>query len=158
MAESIRGIVEEVINNGKGKGSGIRIEGKKYGVYDPADAGLDTVTVGSEVSFRFNEKSGSGGVTYKNIAGKITTVTSAGTTPTHVPNNANTVSLGRDRAIIRQNALTNAVKVVTTFLPSEGNDIVDECIKIAMRFEEYTSGDLDQKILKEMDDSFNPEE
>lgn len=158
MAESIRGIVEEVINNGKGKGSGVRIEGKKYGVYDPADAGLDQVTVGSEVSFRFNEKPGTGGITYKNITGKITTVTAGSGAVASVPSNVNTVSLGRDRAIIRQNALTNAVNACAQFsITVEGDEIIDSIIKTAMRFEEYTSGDLDQKIMEEMDKSFDPE-
>lgn len=169
MAETIRGIVEEVMNNGVGKGSGIRIEGKKYGVYDPGAAKLGAVNVGQEVSFRYTERpdKANPSVSYKNISGAITVVAagSGGATvgASSVPSNINSVSLSRDRAIIRQNALTNAVKVVTEIgdqygiIGADGN-VVDAIISTAMKFEEYTSGDMDKNIMAEVEAGFNPED
>jgi hypothetical protein len=58
----------------------------------------------------------------------------------------------RERAIIRQNALTNAVNYFTSVegvSPDKDTDI-DTIIQIAMGFEEYTSGDLLKKVQAEM--------
>ena len=63
------------------------------------------------------------------------------------------------RAIIRQNALTNAVNALT-----DGDDSVvdiqsfsEEVVKLAMKFEAYTSGDLDNEVKKEMESEKIPE-
>lgn len=51
-----------------------------------------------------------------------------------------------DRAIIRQNSVSNAVKVVevTGFVGKDVNDTVDIIIKIARRLEAYSAGDLER--------------
>ena len=155
MAESIVGIVEEVINNGKGKGSGVRINGSKYGVYDPAAANMDAIEVGMNVSLRYTEKDGGGGVKYKNVQGRITPVKGdvAATAPP-APAGGGVVG-GREQAIIRQNALTNAVN----YAIAKDLDGTDTVIRIAQEFEEYTSGALKNKENKkadaEMEEAFN---
>ena len=154
MAESIVGIVEEVINNGKGKGSGVRINGSKYGVYDPAAANMDAIEAGMNVSLRFTEKDGGGGIKYKNVQGRITPVKGdvAATAP---PAPSGGVVGGREQAIIRQNALTNAVN----FGVANGATDTAVIVKIAQEFEEYTSGALKNKENKkadaEMEEAFN---
>ena len=145
------GVVEEVINNGKGKGSGLRIAGHKYGVYDPSDAGLDTIATGTTVSFRYKEKDGGGGITYKNIQGIITTMKDGAiVTPTPAPAAAsggkgNFRKNGEEggfplharcyeRALDRRNALQCA----TQMLP---NASAEDVLALARKFEEYTTGD-----------------
>ena len=54
------------------------------------------------------------------------------------------VYLPRERAIIRQNALTNAVNYATG-----GTHTVDTIIDIARQFEAYTSGQIDKLELDE---------
>lgn len=153
MAESIVGIVEEVINNGKGKGSGVRINGSKYGVYDPAAANMDAIEAGMNVSLRYTEKDGGGGIKYKNVQGRITPV--KGDVAATAPAAPQGVVGGREQAIIRQNALTNAVN----FGVAQGVDDTNVIIGIAQAFEEYTSGALKNKANaeadKEMEEAFN---
>jgi len=64
------------------------------------------------------------------------------------------------RSIIRQNALTNAIKAVELSgeVPSELNDIIPMIIDTARNFESYTAGDLDREAAKQLGDSFNPED
>lgn len=167
MSESIVGIVEEVINNGKGKGSGIRINGRKYGVYDPADAGLDEVAAGTTVSFRFSEKESGGKFPYLNVQGKITTVKD-GTALTATSGSSGGGKRYRangeeggfpihpqayERALDRRNALTAAVALATANKISDTKKIVE----IAREFEAYTTGDIDVDALASMslmDDEF----
>lgn len=67
-----------------------------------------------------------------------------------------------ERAILRQNALTNARELVTAFLsvdiPNDGkkevqktfNSLADEVIRIAYMFEEFTSGDRERHAAEEI--------
>ncbi len=163
MTESIVGIVEEVINNGKAKGSGIRIAGKKYGVFDPAAQGMDDIQEGNQVSFRYKEKpSPDGSLIYKNIMGKITVTTGSAISPTTADAPAKPSTPARSyggyskgvfpvpaldgtRSIIRQNSITNAVNLTKglvnakTSLPAMARLVIET----AMMFEAYSSGDLD---------------
>jgi len=156
---NVIGIIEEVIDNGKGKGSGIRVGGAKYGVYDPAASGMGDVSVGDNVSFRFAEKDGSGGIVYKNLQGRITK-TAAGATVAAAPASAATPARSYggkgvfpvplddgSRAIIRQNALTNARELVCKTLADGGKispKVIETVIDIAKQFESYTSGDIER--------------
>ena len=65
----------------------------------------------------------------------------------------------RSRSIVRQNALTNAVKaaVVMTELGVMDAYTSDNVIKLAMEFEEYTSGDLDKRVMEETTKSMDAE-
>ena len=155
---NIVGIVEEVMDNGKAKGSGLRINGLKYGIYDPADAGLDEVSVGTTVSLRFKETEKSG-ITYRNVQGKVTTVKDG--TAVNAPA-ASAVSAGSgggkggyrkngeeggfpihpkayERALDRRNALQCAVNYVQ--YDADSAISVDDVLRIARKFEAYTTGD-----------------
>jgi len=60
-----------------------------------------------------------------------------------------------DRAIVRQNSVTNATKLVSDVLSkSKGdvdiNDAAQLIIKIAREFEAYSCGDLDMAVAEEM--------
>ncbi len=147
------GIIEEIINNGKGKGSGVRIAGHKYGVYDPADAGLEELSVGTTVSLRFNEKDAGGGIVYKNVAGKITTVkdgapvTAVAATTTGGASKGGFRKNGEEggfpinarayeRALDRRNALQCASGLAI------GLELdADGIIALAKQFEAYSCGD-----------------
>lgn len=54
----------------------------------------------------------------------------------------------RSTSIVRQNALTNAIKFLG-LLNMTTSPEVDDVIKVAMVFEEYTSGALDLRVMKE---------
>ena len=60
-----------------------------------------------------------------------------------------------DRAIVRQNSITNATKVVCDYFDSnDGINTVDEyvdlIIQVARKFEAYSCGDLDMQAAEEM--------
>ena len=151
MRENASGRIERMGNNGK---SFLlqEFEGKWFGAYNASQlAGANT---GDEVSFTYTsvEKNGR---TFHNINGNLTIVSSSGgTTP---PTAGGTVAriakvgepiLSRDRLILRQNALTNAVNFVnsqeTLMNSGQAFDPVD-VLKIASVFESYTSGDIEKK-------------
>ena len=61
----------------------------------------------------------------------------------------------RSTSIVRQNALTNAIKYAEYRMASEvvrEAYTVDEIIQTAMQFEEYTGGSLDVRVMKENSD------
>ncbi len=167
MAETMQGVVEEVINNGTGKGSGVRIGGHKYGVYNPEESGLDAISVGDSVSLRFTKKDGTGGITYKNVNGKITKMTGsaassvAAAAPPAVPARSyggkGVFPIPLDdgqRSIIRQNALTNARELVCKTIKDGAKidtKVTDTIIGIAKEFEAYTAGDIERFAAKEAD-------
>lgn len=113
---------------------------------------FDTVktpmTVGDGVSFNYKEKE-SGGRTYYNISSTVSK-TSAGPAQelASVPAGPAPVSGGRERAIIRQNALTNAVKFQSDQCNNKGGDYYKydetDVIQTAILFEHYTSGDMNE--------------
>jgi len=160
MSTEVIGIVEEVMNNGKAKGSGLRVGGLKYGVFDPVDQGLDKVNEGDNVSFRFIEKDSGGKWPYKNIQGKITKVagTVAATPTAEAPtggkrwrNNGEEGGFpihqrAYERALDRRNALNAAVDLANSgclddvMVKMKTDEIVAEVIRIAREFEDYTTG------------------
>lgn len=97
----------------------------------------------------------------------VLSVTKQGGINTESPNKqtekkVGAISLDRDRAIIRQNALTNArelyvAKVVGEIgSPEQCSSCAEEIISISRQFEAYTSGDIEKfaamKKLEEMSD------
>ena len=54
-------------------------------------------------------------------------------------------ALVKDRLILRQNALTNAVKSMELQMKDGGDFNIEEVLSIAREFEAYTSGDSDIK-------------
>ena len=147
MSNEVIGIVEEVMNNGKAKGSGLRVGGLKYGVFDPADQGLDKISAGDNVSFRFVEKDSGGKWPYKNVQGKVTKV--AGTvaaTPTDASVGgkrwrANGEEGGfpiHQRAYERALDRRNATQVAARML--EPGATAQMVIEFAKEIEDYTTG------------------
>lgn len=152
MSNEVVGIVEEIMNNGKAKGSGIRVGGLKYGVFDPSEIGMDNLKVGERVSFRFKEKPSGGPNPYKNITGKVTKV-AADVPATVAPSSEPTGGTSRryrhngeeggfpihkkayERALDRR----NATQVAARLAPKD----VDELLMFARKIEAYTCGDLD---------------
>jgi hypothetical protein len=145
--------------------------GEWYSAYRPLPEALGQGVV---VEFDFVSKG-----QWKNINGSVQTV--SGATSTHdasqapeatgggtkfapqLPNhyqNTNYASLIKqfplpfdhpDRAIVRQNSLTNAVNLLTSMgmdLTKVGVDhMVDHVLEVAQKFEEYSTGDLERKAL-----------
>lgn len=131
-----------------------------YGFKKPA------FKIGDEIDFQFSE----------NTYGKTVDMTSVqliskGTgSPTPPPATATTAPakaygapakvfpippLHGDRAIVRQNSITNATKAVCDyFKDNEGINSVDEyaelIIQVARKFEAYSCGDLDMQAAEEM--------
>lgn len=150
MSEMMQGVVEEVINNGRAKGSKLVMGGLKYGVFDPAETGLDKISAGQFVSFRWKETE-KGGITYKNIQGKITPLKEGEAVPTIAPTPTASAprssgyrkngeeggfplhALSYERALDRRNAVNAAV--------AAGCKDVEEIISFAKEIEKYTTGD-----------------
>ena len=145
MRENASGRIERMGNNGK---SFLLQEfgGKWFGAFNASQ--LSGANTGDEVSFTYTsvEKNGR---TFNNINGSLTIVSSSGgTTPPTASGVVAKVAkvgepiLSRDRLILRQNALTNAVNFITAQQKSaEPADV----LKIASVFESYTSGDIEKK-------------
>ena len=156
MSNVETGVVESKRMDGKA----IKVNGSWYSAYLPSELASvnrgDTVTVTWAPSKTGNFKNIKG-VTTTAIAGVGTTnTTTVAATP---PNKGKllSVELDRDRCIIRQNALTNAVKLVAEWAgPLVGTDeagkedYVSTVIEIARAFEDYTSGDADIRAAKEL--------
>lgn len=84
-----------------------------------------------------------------------TTAPKAAPTPTYSSKGVFPIPpLDGQRAIVRQNSLTNAVNLVKECLdpkkPLPLETLADECIKIARMFEAYSCGDLDLEAAKAM--------
>lgn len=146
MAEHVIGIVDEVNNNGKGKGSSLRVNGLKYGIWDPSEAGMDDVEVGNQVSFRFKVTS-KNGIDYKNIQGKVTKTTGdvANTAPArgtgsgyrrHGEEGGFPIhARAYERALDRREAVRNAVAALGA------GKTASEYLTMAKEFEAYTTGE-----------------
>jgi len=147
--EQMSGVVDSVENRGIAHGSGIVIKGIKYGVYDPASIGMDSLAVGTEVSFTFHDDG-----RYKNIKGKLTrgsTGNAVSASPASPPPPAYSKGYSRGafpvppldgtRSIIRQNAVTNANKFHEVVGYDNTADSITELLETAARIEAYTSGD-----------------
>lgn len=166
MSGNITGIVQEVNNNGMGKGSNIVVNGQKYGCYDPVKTGIDVVAVGDEVSLGWAQKG-----QYINIMGRVNKTGNTGAvlatpvTGTTAAANAAVVqgkppqgggnpefqfpipALNYQRSVVRRDAVTQA----TTLIVGTGNYGDDPfataavVLDIARVFEAYEAGDIDEK-------------
>ena len=144
------GTIEAITKDGKG--FLLQGTGKWYRLFTPA---MLKAQRGDEVSFSYTEKVGSNGVTYNNVAGIV-----SGSGGSSSPANTGTVSTGsssnqsrdplmlpvmltRERAIIRQSSLAQAVNYCSALSTKP-----EEVIEIARIFEAYASGDMDIEMAK----------
>lgn len=131
-----------------------------YGFKKPA------FKIGDEIDFQYTEN------TYgKNVDLASVQLLAKGTgapAPTASPSTAPTKAYGApakvfpipalhgDRAIVRQNSITNATKAVQDFCsqagqyPDDSNMYADLIIEVARKFEAYSCGDLDMQMAESM--------
>lgn len=161
-----------VVNSVSKNGKSLKIDDVWYGAFNASQ--LNGAAVGDTVDFEYVEKG-----EYKNIKGGVV-VKSKGSSTIGTTGNSNggkTYSRGTfpidpldgQRSIIRQNALTNAVKVYTeamsptttsaTKVPKlDLGSVVEPLIKLARQFEAYTAGDLDRLRAIELASKMDKEE
>jgi len=151
------GVIEALTKDGKG----FLIDGQWYKCFTPA---MMKATKGDFVSFSYKQVE-KDGRTYNNVSGVVSgSGNGSGTTP-----NTGTVSkvasataspsrdplmlpvlLTRERAIIRQSSLAQAVNYGNYGDGTQANKVmsVDDIIRIAREFEAYASGDADIEAAK----------
>jgi len=156
MSYIIENITEKEVNTkfGPKKAYSVSANGERYGY----GFKKPTFSIGDEVDFQFTEN------TYgKNVDLTSVRLISKGN-PTAPPSTATTAppkpsygspkvfpipALHGDRAIVRQNSLTNAVKLITDSVvktdKADFEDMADFAISIARKFEAYSCGDLDME-------------
>lgn len=171
MTQESNVVTDQVVQSMSRDGKRIKIDGDWYGAYDPAQAGLTSVKYGDTVSFTYTVKD-TGTAVYRNIKGKVTvsgvgsSTSSSGPYDGAVPSGAAPARAtapthydfpvgprDRQRSIIRQNSVTNAVNLTAVILgtkdapsntdPSEIVGLAHHVIDIAKVFEAYSTGDLD---------------
>lgn len=146
------GVVEAMARSGKG----MKIDGEWYSGFTAGV--LNGAKVGDNVSFTYTETTKEG-TTYKNIKGSVSisdgpTASEAGV-PVRAASSSGWSKGGRsfpvgpldpERSIIRQNALTQANKMLEN-ANTEGTvdftDMAYQVIEIARIFESYSAGDMD---------------
>ena len=142
MAEQLSGVISKVGD----RGTSFQLEGdfSWYSAFNPEQ--LCGAKAGDKVSFMYATKQYKNDPEkiYKNIRGNLTIHASS---PDPQPNRAavsplpsakkGEPSLTRERLILRQNALTNAVNF------SNPESSVEQVLEIASLFEGWTSGDTD---------------
>ena len=144
MNDRATGYIKAVRKDGKG----FQLDdGNWYGVFAATQLKANK---GDYVEFAYKSVIKNGNE-YRNVQGVVsgTAVSPAGGSTREIPENNGggqsrsplmlPVMLARERAIIRQNALTNAVQ----YAGSVNGVTVDVVIGIAREFEAYTSGDYD---------------
>ncbi len=151
----VTGIVKEVNNRGKGKGSNILVNGIKYGCFDPVAAHIDTLVAGEEVTFGTVVNG-----TWTNIDNKgviKTGNTGAVTAAPSAPKKGGAYGkafpippLDGQRSIVRQNSLAHATALVNNYC----NEMtIDQrtalVIETAKCFEAYSCGDDVEKEASE---------
>lgn len=135
------GVIEAVKKDNKA----IKVGGVWYSSFLP----MPPMNAGDEVTFDYTEKG-----PYKNIKGSVSVSKTGdgGVVGSSSVKKVGAIILDRDRAIIRQNALTAAVN----FLPGSLDCPKEQVIETAKYFESYTSGDMDleeaKEAMKEMQD------
>lgn len=160
MSNISNGIVEAVRKDNKG----LMINGNWYSSYN----GFSGVSKGDVVSFSFKEKGqwkNINGAIEKVSGGTVGTTDSASTSAPQAPaqdlpphymiargymNKVQTFPVAYDhpdRAIIRQNSLTNAVNMINGMGIDGGapNDIAEVVLEIASIFEQYSTGQLEME-------------
>ena len=143
MKETAAGSISRVGQNGKSFQL-VETDDKWYGAFNATQ--LEGATVGDSVSF-FYESVSKGDRTFHNITGNVTRKGGASVPPGGA--SAMSPPLARERLILRQNALTNAVNAMSLLMKDGGTFSTEEVIVIARDFEAYTSGDSDAKPSEE---------
>ena len=163
---AVTGVVQEVNNRGRGKGSNILVGGTKYGCFDPVECGIDQVNAGDEVTFDTSQNG-----QYINIVKN--TLSKTGNTGPVPPQTQGTSGGGSkgggrfapkpwpipaedgQRSIIRQNSLTHATAIVNSFCAAVDQEMTlderrDEVLRIAQDFEFFSAGDDITEARKQM--------
>lgn len=126
-----------------------------------------TFQIGDTIDFQYTENTYGKNVDEKSVrmitkgagapAAASTAPTGGGSRPAYgSPKPFPIPALHGDRAIIRQNSITNATKLVTeTLVTGDGSEldfdgIADTIISIARKFEAYSCGDLDAEMAEQM--------
>jgi hypothetical protein len=164
MSYIIENIVDKEVNTkfGPKKAYSVFANGERYGY----GFKKPTFSIGDEVDFQFTDS------TYgKQVDEKSVRLLSKGN-PTPPPSTSATApskpsygspkvfpipALHGDRAIVRQNSVTNAVKLITDSVHStdeaDWEELADMAIAIARKFEAYSCGDLDMEQAMLMSDT-----
>ena len=152
------GVIEALTKDGKG----FLIDGQWYKCFTPA---MMKATKGDFVSFSYKQVE-KDGRTYNNVSGVVSD-SGNGSGPTSNTGTVSKVSgatqsvqrdplmlpvlLTRERAIIRQSSLAQAVNYGNCGEGTQANKVmsVDDIIRVAREFEAYASGDLDIETAKQ---------
>jgi hypothetical protein len=121
-----------------------------------------TFAIGDEIDFQFTENTYGKNVDLtsvqmikKGTGAPVTASASPAKAPYSPPSKVFPIPLLHgDRAIVRQNSITNATKAVADFCTSDDFDSIDEyaqcIINVARKFEAYSCGDLDAQAAEAM--------
>ncbi len=147
------GVIEALTKDGKG----FLIDGQWYKCFTPA---MMKATKGDFVSFSYKQVE-KDGRTYNNVSGVVSD-SGNGSGPTSNTGTVSKVSgsaaaaprdplmlpvlLTRERAIIRQSSLAQAVNYISS--NKDAGDSIVDVLAIAREFEAYASGDLDIETAK----------
>lgn len=156
MSYIIENITEKEVNTkfGPKKAYSVSANGERYGY----GFKKPTFSIGDEVDFQFTENTYGKNVDLASVrllvkgtgAATPSTATTASPKPSYgSPKVFPIPALHGDRAIVRQNSLTNAVKLITDSVvktdKADFEDMADFAISIARKFEAYSCGDLDME-------------
>lgn len=160
MSVPVAGVVEFV----DPRGNAFMIGGERYSAFKSAS--LSGAQPGDRVSFLYDEKAGSGvheGKVFRNIRGSVSIVEKAsGPSTTVAPKLSETKMAPKyrggfpvppddyQRAIIRQNAVTNAIAFLELAPPKKEDPsvLIENVLRIAKAIEKYTSGDADRETVE----------
>lgn len=155
-------ITSSMVDSMSRKGDAIKVDDKWFKAWDAEKAGLNKVNRGDTVSFTYKTVEKPSG-TYYNIQGLVEVESrgsggggSVSTSPSTRSFSVKGFPIGpldSQRAIIRQNCLSHATRVVIdgeVDKVADTTDAANEIIRIARLFESYASGDLDYEEAKAM--------
>jgi hypothetical protein len=156
MSYIIENITEKEVNTkfGPKKAYSVSANGERYGY----GFKKPTFSIGDEVDFQFTENTYGKNVDLASVrlltkgtsAPPPMTATTAPPKPSYgAPKVFPIPALHGDRAIVRQNSISNAVKLITDSVKptdkSNWESLANEAINIARMFEAYSCGDLDME-------------
>lgn len=160
MSYIVENITEKEVNTkfGPKKAYSVIANGERYGY----GFKKPTFIIGDEIDFQFTENTYGKNVDLTSVRllvkGSGTPPPSTATTGTTAPSKPSygaspkvfpIPALHGDRAIVRQNSVTNAVKLITDSVHStdeaDWEQLADMAIAIARKFEAYSCGDLDME-------------
>ena len=169
--------VQGIINSMRRDRKGLQLDdGNWYSSYQPLPQGIDR---GAQVSFSFNQKGN-----FKNIVGVPSVLSEqqapaantessvpvtnavANTLPPHYQITRGYATLVKefpvpfdhpDRAIIRQNSVTNAVNLIAAsgkdLSKADLSHLVEHVLDVAQHLEKYSTGDLEREALDAIDEA-----